>query len=85
MLLDVTSNRVESDLKDGKVSLDSIGSVLSFAAEKDEVVPKTSIKAFHDAIKTTRVPKAGHDLMCHEASSKVVTQALFAWIALLTR
>jgi len=52
MLLDVTSNRVESDLKDGKVSLDSIGSVLTFAAEKDEVVPKTSIKAFHDAIKS---------------------------------
>ena len=90
MLLDVTSNIVASDLKDGKLSLDSIGSVLTFAAEEDEVVPKTSIKAFHDAIKPgdkdlLMVPKAGHDLMCHEASSKVVTQALFAWIALLTR
>ena len=70
MLLDVTSSKVESDVKSKRISLKAVGAVLMFAGEFDDVVPLKSIKGFYDAVqsddkKFIEIPKAGKWHMVH--------------------
>lgn len=85
MLLDVTSKKVDNDIKSGNLSLQSLQNVLMFAGETDDVVPFKSIQNLHDSItprnkRLVTVPDAGHDMMFFEKHAKVVTDSLFNWI-----
>lgn len=85
MLLDVTSNRVKTDLEEGNISLDGVPRVLFICGEDDLVVPFDAAKYFYEAVKPVHkqmlsVPKYGHDMMYHEVSAKIVLDALFEWI-----
>lgn len=85
MLLDVTSNRVDSDRKNGILSLQDMDNVFIIAGENDTTVPIEPIASFHDEIKCSQkkffpVPNAGHDLLFEKKSSRVVVETLFDWI-----
>lgn len=85
MLLEVTSSKVGKDLKETKLSLRQVNSVLIVAAENDQVVPSASISLLHESINPVQkrflsVPDAGHDLLFQRQSSAFVLSALFEWM-----
>jgi len=86
MLLDATSRKVPKDIKEGKLTLSSVGAILLISGGKDNVVPIDTVKLFYNAVKAENsqfmiVRNAGHDLLFKASSAKKVMNALFDWIA----
>ena len=77
---------MKDDLKVGALSLKKVHNVFIAAGENDLAVPLDAIKYFHESVQPMNkhfmpVPKAGHDLMCNESSSRLVNKALYDWIS----
>ena len=85
MLLDVTSRKVPKDIKEGKLTLSSVGAILLISGDDDNVVPIDSVRLFNNAVKAENsqfmiVRNAGHDLLLKASSAKKVLNAMFDWI-----
>jgi alpha-beta hydrolase superfamily lysophospholipase len=86
MLLDLTSTKVREDQAgNGRLTMETIPSLLVLAGEKDHMIPLQLVQEFVDNSKLedklmVAIPKADHGLMVSPKTAKIGTQKLFDWL-----